>query len=58
MQYINVINKLRETCPSCNGNGCKKCEGTGIIIVRREEEIPLDVAIKRTDAYNRGKFNK
>jgi len=55
MQYIKVINKVRIDCPECGGtdyNNCSTCEGDGYIITRREEEIPLEEAIRRTNAYN------
>jgi len=59
MQYIKVINKLRTDCPECEGagyNNCSTCEGDGYILIRREEEIPLEEAIRRTNAYNNKRF--
>jgi len=54
-QYIKVKNKIRIDCPKCsekNSDKCENCKGNGYIITYREEEIPLEEAIRRTNAYN------
>ena len=55
IQYINIITKIRTDCPECNGAGysnCNTCKGDGYILTRREEEVPLEEAIRRTNDFN------